>query len=457
MTASASAAALIAALAAVDGGGEAIENLKLERQRALGGAGDLGFQFAKFSGGEAHLAGERLAMDEGRVERRAHQLVAVLRGDVDEIAEHVVVPDFQRADAGRLGVTHLQRGDDAARFVAQRARLVERGFVAGADEAAVAAERRQFVGQRALQLGGERGVGLAQRCDGLRQFARHSAERGKRARRFRAAAKMPSRIAARSRGPPRPTTMRDSARARSGAALSCSRRSARAALSSTKAATASSRCAISAGSVSGAASRCANSREPAAVTVRSIAARSEPRRSPVSVRMSSRLPRVAWSIASVAPAASRTGGDSGGRLPSLGALDISDAAAAAVSSTRENAPNEAVVATREKRRQPPLRGRAVEHVAGQRRHRRQRAQIRRKFGVGIERVGDDDLARLDARDLGGERRAVAFGDAEFAGRNVDPGERETVFARRRRGRAPAPADNCCAWRRAANPRSACRA
>ena len=70
------------------------------------------------------------------------------------------------------------------------------------------------------------------------------------------------------------------------------------------------------GSVSGAASRCASSREPADVTVRSIAASSEPRRSPPSVRISSRFARVAWSIDSVAPCASRTGGDSGGRLPS---------------------------------------------------------------------------------------------------------------------------------------------
>ena len=73
--------------------------------------------------------------------------------------------------------------------------------------------------------------------------------------------------------------------------------------------------AIAAGSVSGADSRCASRREPAEVTVRSIASSSEPRRSPASVRISSRLPRVAWSIAMVAPALSRNGGDSGGRLP----------------------------------------------------------------------------------------------------------------------------------------------
>ena len=35
-----------------------------------------------------------------------------------------------------------------------------------------------------------------------------------------------------------------------------------------------------------------------------------------------------------------------------------------------------------------------------------------------------------------ERRALAFGDAEFAGRNVDPGEREArLFAGRRQSRA----------------------
>ncbi len=68
-------------------------------------------------------------------------------------------------------------------------------------------------------------------------------------------------------------------------------------------------------SVNGAAILCASRRDPAAVTVQSMASRSEPRRSPDSVRVSSRLARVAGSIAMVVPAASRAGGDSGGRLP----------------------------------------------------------------------------------------------------------------------------------------------
>ena len=116
-------------------------------------------------------------MDEGGVERRGEKFLAVLRGDVDEIAEHIVVPDLQRLHAGRFGVAHLQRGDDAARFVAQRARFVERRLVAAADETAVAAERRQFVGQRARQFGGDGGIGAAQRRDGFGDIARHVRQR----------------------------------------------------------------------------------------------------------------------------------------------------------------------------------------------------------------------------------------------------------------------------------------
>ena len=116
-------------------------------------------------------------MDEGRVQRRGEKLVAVLRGDVDEIAEHVVVPDFERPHAGRLGVAHLQRGDDAARLIAQRARLVERRLVSGADETAVAAERRQFVGQRSRQFGGDGRIGPAQRRDRFGDIARHLRQR----------------------------------------------------------------------------------------------------------------------------------------------------------------------------------------------------------------------------------------------------------------------------------------
>ena len=52
---------------------------------------------------------------------------------------------------------------------------------------------------------------------------------------------------------------------------------------------------------------------------------------------------------------------------------------------------------------------------------------------------------LEAGDLGREAGAVAFGDTELAGRNVDPGEREAaLFARRARARGRWRADSCCA-------------
>ena len=78
---------------------------------------------------------------------------------------------------------------------------------------------------------------------------------------------------------------------------------------------------------------------------------------------------------------------------------------------------------------PALGGRAVEHIAGERHHCRQRPQHRRQLRIRVKRVGDDHLARLEAGDLGGKRGAVAFGDAKFAGRNIDPGEREAIVGR----------------------------
>ena len=102
-------------------------------------------------------------MDEGRIQRRRHQLVAVLRGDLDEIAEHVVVADLQALDAGLVGVARLHRGDHEARGVAQIAGLVECGLIAFAHEAAVALDQRQLFGKRALEF--------------ARQIARRAAQR----------------------------------------------------------------------------------------------------------------------------------------------------------------------------------------------------------------------------------------------------------------------------------------
>ena len=124
-------------------------------------------------------------MNERGVERRSHELFAVLRRDVDEVAQHIIVPDLQRADAGGFGVAHLQRGNDAAGFVAQRTRFVEHRFVAAAHEAAVAAERRQFIAERPRQLGGNGAIRTAQPFDRLFEVAGNCSERRQPSRKFR--------------------------------------------------------------------------------------------------------------------------------------------------------------------------------------------------------------------------------------------------------------------------------
>jgi hypothetical protein len=225
---------------------------------------------------------------------------------------------------------------------------------------------------------------------------------------------MPSRIAARSRGPPRATAIRVKARARSGTAFSRARRSDRAALSSKKAPTVSRRCAIAAASVRGAASRCASSRAPLAgngADELEIAARRliDGKRGAGIFARRHRQRRP---------------------FAELGALDIGDGGSGGGEfETGEGAERRGRRHAKESR-EPPLGGGAIEHVAGQRHHRGLGAQQRRQLRVAIQRVGDDDLAGLDARHLGADIGAVAFGDAEFAGRDVDPGEREAVVAGR---------------------------
>ena len=72
----------------------------------------------------------------------------------------------------------------------------------------------------------------------------------------------------------------------------------------------------------------------------------------------------------------------------------------------------------------------------ERHHRRQCAEQRRQLGIAIERVRHDHLARLETGDLRPEPGAIAFGNSEFSGRDIDPAEREAVAgggARRRDG------------------------
>ena len=116
-----------------------------------------------------------------------------------------------------------------------------------------------------------------------------------------------------SRGPPRFSASRDSARGISGARFSAARIVSQSLGSARKNETESSRALIASGSVSGDMMRSARSRAPPPVTVRSTALTRLPSRLPDSVRSSSRLARVAASMNSAAPASSRSGRDNGGR------------------------------------------------------------------------------------------------------------------------------------------------
>ena len=66
-------------------------------------------------------------------------------GDLDEVAQQIVVADLERADPGLALVALLERGDVAAALVAQHAQLVEFRRPARPHEAAVACEQRRIL------------------------------------------------------------------------------------------------------------------------------------------------------------------------------------------------------------------------------------------------------------------------------------------------------------------------
>ncbi len=110
--------------------------------------GDAAFEIGKLGGGETHGTGHRLAVDEAglRLVGRRHH-IGIARRHLDEIAQHVVMLDLERLDAGLLGILQLQAGDHPTRLIAQRPHLIEFGIGALTQEAAIALQKRQIVGQ----------------------------------------------------------------------------------------------------------------------------------------------------------------------------------------------------------------------------------------------------------------------------------------------------------------------
>ena len=73
------------------------------------------------------------------------------RGAFDEVSQHVVVLDLQRRNPRVRDKLLLHTGNHAAAFVAQLARGVEVGVMAGGDETAVAHHQRGLGHQGVIQ------------------------------------------------------------------------------------------------------------------------------------------------------------------------------------------------------------------------------------------------------------------------------------------------------------------
>ena len=134
----------------------ALVGVELDGERAVGGAGDARFKLRQFHRRETHRALHRLPMREDRVERFPQKLFALRLRRFEKPAEKIIMLDAQRARVGELAVFSLQRRDDAAAFIAQRAGIVEFGDAAGTNEAAVALVQRRLIGERRAQFGFQR-------------------------------------------------------------------------------------------------------------------------------------------------------------------------------------------------------------------------------------------------------------------------------------------------------------
>ena len=159
------------------------EDGKLDRQRLVGGRGDLAFELAELDGREAHGAGHGLAVREDARQLLLEEALADRLRHLDEVAEHVVVLDAQGPAIRLLRVAGLQRRDDAAALVAQRPHLVERGVIARPHETAVPLEQRQLLRQGGRDLARQRRLGTHHRLSRLVELgARIGAGRRERER-----------------------------------------------------------------------------------------------------------------------------------------------------------------------------------------------------------------------------------------------------------------------------------
>ena len=139
-----------------DGAEQFGEELVFQRDEPLVRAQNLAFQLFQLLRDVAFAGGEGLFADVGL---RHHAFIGV--ADLDEVAENVVVADFQLGDAGLLPQTGLELGEDALGVIPDGTQFVHLGVVARGDDAAI------FQGGGGFRVNGrvDFGLDVVQRVD----------------------------------------------------------------------------------------------------------------------------------------------------------------------------------------------------------------------------------------------------------------------------------------------------
>ena len=87
-------------------------------------------------------------------------------GHFQVIAEHLVVADLERGDAGALALALLQRGDVLLATIAEPAKLIQLGVEPRPDDLAVGQERRRALGEPLAEPCGQ----VGQQVEAFRRF-----------------------------------------------------------------------------------------------------------------------------------------------------------------------------------------------------------------------------------------------------------------------------------------------